>query len=183
MPLLADIGKLKQAYESAPVNMDLCEDLVRAIAGRLKRQSVRDALASLLKDEDSRDWAWPAHKVSESDLKDEIKLADDFGYSAREVKRYVERARRERSPGTRPGIATTEDLVRELKRIHEQTRQDMGAAGSGLKRWRAIRRARTNAHYGLYCVGVIIADGMTRNLFETSYIVGTSGLSKAARND
>jgi hypothetical protein len=181
IPLLDDIKELKQSYKSAPESIDRCDDLIRKILGRLKRKGVRDAFDTLLNDENSQKRAWPGVEISKADLKDEIKLASDFGYSAREVKRYVERARREGASKARFGIAATEDLMRELKQIHERARQDMGKPGSRIERWRTIRRAREDAKYQLYCVGVIIADGMTSDLFGTSYSVGTSGLAKGGR--
>jgi len=186
MPLLDDIKELKQSYKSAKAasaSLDRCDELIRTILGLLKRQGVRDALDTLLADENGRNRPSLTIKISAPDLKDEIELAGDFGYSASEVKQYVKRARRELAPGTHHEIADIEDLMRELREINARFTQGAEAAGSRFARWRTIRRAREDAQYQLYCVGTIIADGMTKYLFETSYTVGTSGLAKAAGND
>jgi hypothetical protein len=187
MPLLTDVEALRRAYDSAPATMEHCDELVRRISGRLGTAAVSRPLDLLLRDEHQRGLTGSPIKISGADLKDEIELASDFGYSDKEVKRYVQRVRGQGRPAThRADIATTEDLVRELKALHDRAAQRMAAAGPPVQRLRhpikharwqaAIKSAREYAQYGLYCVGTIIADGMSRDLFETSYALGSSGL-------
>jgi hypothetical protein len=187
LPLLADIAELRQAYESAPATMVRCEDLVRTVSGRLKKDAVCRALDQLLTDEQrQRALAASPVTVSEADLEDEIKLAADFGYSGKDVKRYVRRASRERPATHQRDIANTEDLIRELRALHDRAEQEMTATGGPVRRLRhpiqhvsregALKRAREDAQHRLYCIGTIIADVMIRDLFAISYAVGSLGL-------
>jgi hypothetical protein len=182
MPVLGAIKELKEAYHAAPSNKDDCESLVRRIEGLLNRRGVRDALTLLLQDENLRNQALAVGQVKKSDLKDELELANDFGYTAKEVRRCIARVQQEEVPGANRKIASTDDLIRELKRIHASAFRDMEAGGSRFRRWRNIGHARAEVQCHLYFIATIIADGMTRDLFGTSYAVGTSGLAKAAVN-
>lgn len=175
--VLEEVKALKEAYESAPATMDRCDQLVASIYGRLKTDEVARAFNPLLRDEYQRVLADALVNVPRSDLEDEIELAQDFGYSGKDVKRYVRRARPAARPANGRSIATTDDLVRELEALHSQAKRDLFAVtGPPWKRWSALRHARAAAQYRLYCVGTIVADGMVSDLFETSYAIGTSGL-------
>jgi hypothetical protein len=153
----------------------------------MRTDQVGRALDALLRDEHQRMSGHTLANLERSDLRDEIELAADFGYSSKEVKDYVRRAQQESRPGRGRQIARTVDLVRELKAIHAQVREDMAAIASDVKLWqlvraskraRALRRAREDVQYQLYCLGTIVADAMTSDLFETSYAIGTSGLGR-----
>ena len=190
--LLKEVKELKEAYQSAPATMDRCDHLVSSISGRLRTDQVTRALDTLLRDEHERDLAGFLVDLQRSDLKDEIELSADFGYSSKEVKDYVRRARQESRPTGRHLIAVTADLIRELKALHAQATNDMVMTDPELKPWQlaraakralALKRAREDVQYRLYCVGAIIADGMTSDLFDTSYAIGTSGLANAARDE
>jgi hypothetical protein len=191
MPLLQEVEELKKAYQSAPATLDRCERLVSSISGRLRTKQVSRALDALLKDEHERGSTHTLVNVQQSDLEDEIELAADFGYSRKDVKDYVRRVRQESQPAHRRPIVGTGDLVRELKALQAQAKEDMAKLSWEPKPWhlvritkraRDLRRAREDAQYRLYCVTTIIADGMSSDLFDTSYAVGTSGLVYVIRN-
>ena len=167
---------------------DWVVDVLDAVASL--RQAYRDRsrpdiddsarqLRSLLRDEESRaalDEELKARRVFEPILHDEglirreASLGESFGYSRKEVLRYVRRARAAIAGGVAiPDIADTEQLLAQLQQLHDQAASTMSARGGWWARRRNAQRASSVAQDRLFAVGALVADVARRTLFDLSY--------------
>jgi hypothetical protein len=110
--------------------------------GRLRTDQIARPLDALLQDEHRRKVSHFTAGVPSSDLADEIELAADFGYSKKDVKRYVRSAGGESLSSSQRSIIGTADLVRELKGLHVLAQYDMAMAGAEPKSWQLVRIAK-----------------------------------------
>jgi hypothetical protein len=100
----------------------------------------------------------------------ETALGGYFGYTRREVKSYVRRARGGLTAnGREPDIADTQQLVEHLERLHTTAASAMAGDVGWWKRRRDVRRACSRAQDGLFAIGVLVADAARRPLFDLSY--------------
>jgi hypothetical protein len=110
-------------------------------------------------------------------VKREAELGRHFGYSPREVRGYVRRARAAlASQEEAHDIANTDELARHLERLHEEITRGVSTEGRIWSRWRSARRAREEAEDRLFAVGVLVADSARRVLYDLSYAIAVMGL-------
>ncbi|HUB98459.1 MAG TPA: hypothetical protein VMS11_01405 [Solirubrobacterales bacterium] len=121
----------------------------------------------------------PAKLEKEGLIADEVKLAESFGYSPREVKRYLRRARNVISAGVTVDIPTAADLAEHFEAIHGSAVDEIESDDGGwIKRRRRDRKARREAQDALFAVGTLVADIAARALFDLSYALAVMTLSE-----
>jgi hypothetical protein len=183
MPVLRLVATLKEGYESGPDELHKCEETVVRIKGLLRTEDARRALQELLA-EQAGQRAVPVIGGSDEALAEEAELARLFGYSRKDIKRYLRKAREEPRPAEElVRIADVEDLARHLDALHARVTEAMTTSGSPIARWRRRRSGLHDARDSLFCIGAIVADTMVRSLFRLSYSLAVAGLSTATRDE
>jgi hypothetical protein len=171
--VLVAIKALRHAYRQvSDVDMDRCS---RELLALVRNHDARVALDRELATRNVR----PSVLGDKALIEQEARLGDTFGYSHREVLRYVQRARGVVDAGmTTPNIATSAQLVEYLERLHAAVAEVMAEELGWLARRRKTRAACRTAQERLFSVGAIIANASFRNLFDFSYTIAVGTLAQ-----
>jgi hypothetical protein len=174
--VLDSVKKLRRAYrEAAPEDTD-----------DLKKRDLE--LRSLLRDEESRcalDQELKARRFRRDSLDNramverEVALCEKFGYTRREVMRYVSRARTAAASGKpHQEIENTMQLVEHIKLLCDQTIHEFSGHWPWWSRARNVKRIRSMAEDRLFGIGALVADVAQRSNFELSYTLAAITLSR-----
>lgn len=175
--VLAAVKDLRQAYKG-----DSQENIDRRL--RELRSLLRDDRIEAALNNELRTRKLILVASGEDLIEQEAALGDAFGYSSREVKRYIRRARAVQDAGrTGPEIMNTLQLTEYLQETHETTIAALTQNVGWLKRRREARRARSRAQDRLFAVGVLVADAARRSLFDFSYSLAVMALAEESLND
>ncbi|MFL6161792.1 MAG: hypothetical protein ACJ74U_06145 [Jatrophihabitantaceae bacterium] len=172
--VLAAVKDLRQAYKES--SQDIIDQRLREL-----RSLLRDDRSQAALDNELRTRKLVPVESGKDLIEREAALGDAFGYSPREVKRYIRRARATQEAGyTGPEIANTLQLTGYLQETHAATILAITQNVGGLKGRREVRRARSRAQDRLFVVGVLVADAVRRSLFDFSYSLAVMALAEEA---
>lgn len=169
--VLDSVNRLRQAYRAASSEeMEQCARELRSL--------LRDKSNGLALDRELKSRRVLARTLDDKVLLErEARLAERFGYSRRELKRFVGRARiAVADERVLPEIASMQQLVEHLDRLHGEAIAAMTANSRWWERRRKVRQASSSAQGRLFAVGAIVADASSRILFDLSYALAVAAL-------
>ncbi len=174
--VLESVRRLREAYRA---NINKSDEAKTELVSMLGAPLIEEALNAELKMRVIRTDA-PA-LFSDAVISAETALAKAFGYSPRDVKRYVRRAQVVLgATPTLPDIGDAAELARRVEEIHVAITSAVSASGGGWVWSRAVakRRARAEALDRLFSVGAIVGNTARRPLFDASYALAVANLSQ-----
>jgi hypothetical protein len=170
LPVLDRLGALRRGYgalrrgDIAPA-----EDPLRHVLAALRDPRVEIVLNPLL----ARESLAPPRRIAQGDvIEREKKLAPLFGFSEREAGRYISDASAAQSTtGSGLAIGTATELDRLLIDNHQRASEAAASVRelSFLRRRQPGRLAERTALVCVFMAGLIVADGLYRELFAHSY--------------
>jgi uncharacterized protein with gpF-like domain len=173
LDVLDAVGRLRQAYRDRSLR-DM-EENARLLKGLLRDEASKQALD----DELSTRRLDPSTLQNDTLVRREQALGQLFGYSRREVKGYVRRARAAFRTGPRAAEIASADILREyLARLHDEMTAAMSAGGGWRARRRRARQATSTAEDRLFGIGALVANVTQRRQFNLSYLLAATVLGE-----
>lgn len=163
--MLDSVKKLRRAYrEAAPDDTDDLKE--RDLELRSLLRESRRAL-----DEELKARRWRMDSLDDRTMVErEVELCEKFGYTRREVMRYVDRARTAAASGKpHQEIENTMQLIEHIKLLYDQTTHELSGHWPWWSRRRNVQRIRSMAEERLFGVGALVADAAQRTNFDLSY--------------
>lgn len=186
-PVLDRVKRLHSEYRKGVQTLD-SESALRELHGLLDHRVVKPALDNLLRNI-RLDVALlnGQRAVEQRELDAEVSLAKLFDFSPGQVRRYIERTSATTSGAVETSAAklrTSADLQTLIDRLHGHLRDVQASAPSGFlasqRHKRVLKEAVDDA---IFCIGVIVADGLQTAYFRLSYTVALATFVRLVPNE
>lgn len=184
-PVLDRVKQLHTEYLKGVQTQD-SERALRELYGLLNHSQVKPALDRLLRGTELDTALLNGQRtVRQRELEAEVILAELFGFSSSQVRRYIERARSSPSAAGKSAILkSSDDLQSLINRLHGYLQHLQANAPSGFI---ALRRHKSklkeDVNDVIFFIGVIVADGLQTAYFRLSYTVAIATLVRLVPNE
>lgn len=185
LPLLDRVKQLREGYRDARRGDNRAsDDAVRQILALLSDPTVCAALDPLLKDEPLT----ARMPQSMSDIPAEVldleeQLGALFGFSRSEVRHHIGKACSSSGGlNATDRISNSRELASAVSLMHEHIKGRFASRPQGFFRRLFHRQGpiTEDAESAVYSIGTLIADGLHRSAFSTSYSIASATLQRGA---
>lgn len=186
-PVLDRVKRLHSEYRNGVQTQD-SEKALRELHGLLNHRLVKPALDDLLRNI-QLDVALlnGQRSVEQRELDAEVRLAELFDFSPGQVRHYIEGTRATTSGAVETSavkLRTSADLQALVDRLHGHLRDVQASAPSGFRASRRHKRKlKESVDDAIFCIGVIVADGLQTAYFRLSYTIALATFVRLVPNE